>query len=667
MAAKIKAHDLEISGLKARVKSLEDKDRGGAEPTQEDAPIKGGIIETREEVRLDKSIELGSNETDQMVTVLSSMEAANILTSKLAAFSVSPVTGISTKCVPTVSRLFPTASTIFTTASMVTPYTRRLREISTKDKGKEKVVESEVPKKRKLQEQIDAQVAKEIEEEFPKESQRESLDRNNEVIIKHLQEYEQAEADLTVGEKIELINELLKYQDHHAKILKYQVQQSKPLPKKEQKEFYMSVLRSHAGWKTRHFRGMTLEEIKEKFIFVWKQFEDFMPTSSKEEDLKGMMQLVPLEEVYVEALQKIHNIANSPRLCTRIIESIVLKLFGYFTVSFYFIVILLDHQRVAITLQSKVVDPTLRNNNGHQFTMSNPYQELTSPDQTVFDDSDGIACLPNEEIFAELERIGYEKPYTKLTFYKAFFSVQWKFLIYTIVQCMSAKRTAWNKFSSSVASAVIYLATGRKFNFSKYIFDSIVRNVDSPSKFLMYPRFLQVTINAQVDDLSSYNTKYTSPALTQKVFANMWRIAKGFSGVDTPLFDAMLVQQQVQDDVAEVEEDEDDERVRKLEKKRKFKSSSLKRGGIAKLDADEDVTLVDVDAEVKMDTNIQGRMAESQAKAYNLDLQHSKKVLSMQDTDEAEPAEVEEVLKVVTATKLMTKVVTTPAPITTVA
>nr|GFA13507.1 hypothetical protein [Tanacetum cinerariifolium] len=153
----------------------------------------------------------------------------------------------------------------------------------------------------------------------------------------------------------------------------------------------------------------------------------------------------------------------------------------------------------------------------------------------------------------------YEKPSTKLTFYKTFFSAQWKFLIYTIVQCMSAKRTARNKFSSSVASAVIYLATGRKFNFSKYIFDSIVRNVDSPSKFLMYPRFLQVTINAQVDDLSSYNTKYTSPALTQKVFANMRRFGKGFSGVDTPLFDAMLVQQQVHDDVAEVEEDEDDE------------------------------------------------------------------------------------------------------------
>nr|GEX36058.1 putative ribonuclease H-like domain-containing protein [Tanacetum cinerariifolium] len=58
------------------------------------------------------------------------------------------------------------------------------------------------------------------------------------------------------------------------------------------------------------------------------------------------------------------------------------------------------------------------------------------------------------------------------------------------------------------------------------------------------------------------------------------------------------------------------------------------RGKIAELDANEDVTPVDVDAK---------------------------------DTDEAEPTEVEEVLEVVTAAKLMTEVVTTAAPITTAA
>nr|GEW16102.1 putative ribonuclease H-like domain-containing protein [Tanacetum cinerariifolium] len=84
----------------------------------------------------------------------------------------------------------------------------------------------------------------------------------------------------------------------------------------------------------------------------------------------------------------------------------------------------------------------------------------------------------------------------------------------------------------------------------------LVRNVDSPSKFLMYLRFLQLMINVQVGDLSSHTTKYTSLALTQKVFANMRRIGKRFSEVDTPLFDGMLVPQQAQD-VDDASEDED--------------------------------------------------------------------------------------------------------------
>nr|GEY60109.1 hypothetical protein [Tanacetum cinerariifolium] len=306
-----------------------------------------GIKDIEEDLGADKSTKLGSNDTKEMVNVLSSMEAANILLSGSAAAIVSPADVLPPAGVPTVSGSFPTVSVIFTTASVVIPYTRWSRGITiglsqpmrtpilrAKDKSKEKMIETEVPKKRKLQEQIDAQIARLYAEEELK-IMIEGLDRSNKVIAKHLSEYEQAEADLSVKEKIELIRELIKYQDHHANILKYQAQQSKPLLKKEQKEFYMSVLRSHAGWKTKHFRGMTLEQIKEKFIPVWKQYEDFVPISSKEEskrvkrqglkidqgsskrmkisegvskeELKGMMQLVPLEEVYIEALQPTRN------------------------------------------------------------------------------------------------------------------------------------------------------------------------------------------------------------------------------------------------------------------------------------------------------------------------------------------------------------------------
>nr|GEV51972.1 reverse transcriptase domain-containing protein [Tanacetum cinerariifolium] len=110
-----------------------------------------------------------------------------------------------------------------------------------------------------------------------------------------------------------------------------------------------------------------------------------------------------------------------------------------------------------------------------------------------------------------------------------------------IVKSMSAKRTLWNEFSSEMASVVICLSTGRKFNFPKYIFESLVRNVDSSSKFYMYLRFIQLIIQNQLGDLSTHITKYISPALTQKVFANMRRVGKGCSGVETPLFEGMLV------------------------------------------------------------------------------------------------------------------------------
>nr|GEV21543.1 xylulose kinase-1 [Tanacetum cinerariifolium] len=48
--------------------------------------------------------------------------------------------------------------------------------------------------------------------------------------------------------------------------------------------------------------------------------------------------------------------------------------------------------------------------------------EATIRDALHLDDAEGFEYLPNEEIFTELARIWYEKPFTKLTFYKAFFS-----------------------------------------------------------------------------------------------------------------------------------------------------------------------------------------------------------------------------------------------------
>nr|GEX56156.1 synaptobrevin, longin-like domain protein [Tanacetum cinerariifolium] len=94
-----------------------------------DAPIKGRSLDEREE-----AAEKGSNDTEEMINVLTSLDASTVLSSRVAG-------------VPIGSDVVPAASPIFATATVVTPYTRR--------KGKEKMVETDTPKKKKLQEQID--------------------------------------------------------------------------------------------------------------------------------------------------------------------------------------------------------------------------------------------------------------------------------------------------------------------------------------------------------------------------------------------------------------------------------------------------------------------------------------------------------------------------------
>nr|GEY08516.1 hypothetical protein [Tanacetum cinerariifolium] len=143
--------------------------------------------------------------------------------------------------------------------------------------------------------------------------------------------------------------------------------------------------------------------------------------------------------------------------------------------------------------------------------------------------AEGTGCLPTATIFKQLTLIGYENLTQKLTFYKAFFLPQWKFLIYTILQFLSAKTTAWNEFSSTMASATICLATNQKFNFSKYIFDHMVKNLEDGVKFLMFPRFVQVFLDSQVEGMLKHKEIYATPSYTKKIFANIKRQGKDFS------------------------------------------------------------------------------------------------------------------------------------------
>nr|GEV06367.1 hypothetical protein [Tanacetum cinerariifolium] len=164
----------------------------------------------------------------------------------------------------------------------------------------------------------------------------------------------------------------------------------------------------------------------------------------------------------------------------------------------------------------------------------------------------------------------------------------------------------------------------------------------------MFPRFVQLLIDHQLGVMSHHKDIYDNPSLTKKVFANMKRVGTGFSGVVTLLFDIMLVPAadlklkelmdlctHLSNKVLELESEVIDlkstykERIKKLE----GRVDRLEEGNRNLKDLHNVYSKVDIAAPV--------------------------------DVDNEEPADVEEVLEVAKAAKLMTKVVTTSGATTT--
>ncbi|GJR53250.1 hypothetical protein Tco_1403771 [Tanacetum coccineum] len=147
-------------------------------------------------------------------------------------------------------------------------------------------------------------------------------------------------------------------------------------------------------------------------------------------------------------------------------------------------------------------------------------------------DATCITNLPDAKIYEGLATLGYVSE-GKLTFWKKNFTPQWKFIIHNILHCISPKSGGWDQFGSTIATALICLSSNRVYNFSKMIFDGMVHNLESNTKFLMYPRFLQIILDITTEN----NGKYLALTLTKKIFGNMKR---GFAGEHVPLLPAML-------------------------------------------------------------------------------------------------------------------------------
>nr|GEX95116.1 putative ribonuclease H-like domain-containing protein [Tanacetum cinerariifolium] len=249
-----------------------------------------------------------SDDTEEMTTVLTSMDAATVLASGVVD-------------IPTGSGSIPTTST---------PVEEQVPT------GKEIMVESETSKNQKAQEQIDAQVAREMEEQLKREDHIrfeqiardvkiarihvekelhimiDGLDINNEIVAKYLQEYHQFALELPIERRIELISDLVKYQDHYPEVHKYQSQQKKPQTKKQKRDYYMAVIKNNLGWKIEggvskiskqeaallKRKGIRLEQEEVKKMKTSVEVPEEVKSSKEvsKEKIKDMIQLVPIEE-----------------------------------------------------------------------------------------------------------------------------------------------------------------------------------------------------------------------------------------------------------------------------------------------------------------------------------------------------------------------------------
>nr|GFC54441.1 hypothetical protein [Tanacetum cinerariifolium] len=217
LLSKFQAQEEEIGRLKERVQVLEDRETIATKQSGEDALIKG-----RSNNEGESAAERISNDSEVIARVLTFMDAATVLAGETN--------------IPTGSGFIPTDGPPATVISTGSEVGLTASPIVTRKKGKEVMVESNTPKKKKLQEHIDAQVARELEEQQEREDMRmneqiardaevarihaeeeiqgmiDSLDKSNETVAKYLQEYQ-----LPLKKKIELM---------------FQSQQRRPMSKK---------------------------------------------------------------------------------------------------------------------------------------------------------------------------------------------------------------------------------------------------------------------------------------------------------------------------------------------------------------------------------------------------------------------------------------------------
>ncbi|KAL8231876.1 hypothetical protein R6Q57_001654 [Mikania cordata] len=90
---------------------------------------------------------------------------------------------------------------------------------------------------------------------------------------------------------------------------------------------------------------------------------------------------------------------------------------------------------------------------------------------------------------------------------KVFMSPQFKYLAHVLVHCLGSRRGGFDDMRETIQCAFVALVLNRPFNFSEMIFLHMKENVTmkGDKKFLMYPRFHQQIIDAQLPGLPKIN------------------------------------------------------------------------------------------------------------------------------------------------------------------
>ncbi|KAJ9543955.1 hypothetical protein OSB04_023662 [Centaurea solstitialis] len=154
---------------------------------------------------------------------------------------------------------------------------------------------------------------------------------------------------------------------------------------------------------------------------------------------------------------------------------------------------------------------------GHSLTLTPEKIRL----HLQFHDERGISMLSTKTLMENLLRMGYTGSKTSLKYLKGKLCPQWRFFVHTLLHCFSKKTTGFGEFSSTMASALVCLATNQVFNFSQMIFDDLVYNLENihnskVKTFYMFPRFVQEVITRELTAVPMTGDIYKSSALGHK-------------------------------------------------------------------------------------------------------------------------------------------------------